>query len=576
MRARARAAGLLLVACAALATLPDRPAAAQEVRYTRSLEVAEAGWVRVPLAPEVLRRAGPGPGLRLFGPEGEDVPFRRVPAEIEEPPPPGEDPPGSPDAPEGASEGPGPRSFRLLVPGPDCGAPAGEEASPASPRGVCRLALAGAGRFLRRLCFTAVAAAPAGHRLLAAREGRWEVVGEGLWSPRSDETRRCVPLELTLADPSAVLRLELYGGGEEGPAIREAAADFLGEDLLFRARRPGLHTLAYGPGVARSSRSEDLAIPPGARATLLPPGPEEAAEVPAEGPPLPRAAGPATPLAFDETWEVTADDPEPGRLHRLVVPPEVYAVAAPAMPDLRLVVRSFPSEVQVPYLRWRPSEPVLAGERRGAEPAPADAGAGRVDLELEAAGLPLSARVVSAAPAGGASLRVRVLAVEPGPGGSRGGTRPVSPWLDWDCRPRPPLPCRMTVALDGSESRGSRVLAVEIDDRGGEVPPAVDLELWRTRDVLLFAWPSGAGEGGPLLGAGAPDLEAPDYELEERLDELLAMPWQEARVVADGGGEGRGRLGAWALTLALLAAAAALVALLHRLLAEQTAGTGRG
>jgi len=125
------------------------------------------------------------------------------------------------------------------------------------------------------------------------------------------------------------------------------------------------------------------------------------------------------------------------------------------------------------------------------------------------------------------------------------------------------------VALAEAGAGGGRRVAVEIDDRGAEPLAAVDLELWRRRDVLLFGWPAG-GEGRLLLGAGADGLEAPEYELEARRQELLVRPWREARLVAEEeAAAGRGRLGAWAIGLALVAAAAALVALLHRILGEQ-------
>lgn len=578
-RAARRLALLALVAAGLVA--PAGPAGAQEVRYTRPVPVDAPGWVRVPLGPEVLRRAGAGAGLRLFGPEGEDVPFRRLPAAAPARVPSeeaGEAPP------ETATEAE-PRSFRLSFEPPDCRARSEEEAaSGASARLVCRVPAGSSGRFLRRLCFTASARARAGVRLFSAEEGRWEEVGDGTWSPSPEEPSRCVSLDLTLTDPAAALRLELYGGGEEAPAVREVTVEFRGEDLLFRARRAGRHTLAYGPGVARSARAQGRpapSAPPGVRPVTVTPGAEEAAEVP-PGPALPASAGPAPTVAFDETWRMSAEDPEPGQLHRLALPPEVYPVAAPDLEDLRLLVSRVPSQLQVPYLRWRPEEPVPAAELRGARPVRSGEGPSRIELEPEAPGLPLSALVVSTAAAAFGpdrpARRVRVLAAGAGEAGGEPG-RPVSPWLAWDCRPRPPLPCRLTVALDGAATRGAERLVVEIDDGGaaeaaGAGPlPAVDVELWRQRDVLLFAWPrdpsrtGGDGEA-PRLAAGAPGLEAPGYELGERRDELLARPWREARLVPEGGPEGRGRLGTWTLTLALLAAAVALLALLHRILSE--------
>lgn len=568
---RGRAAILPTLLAAGLVA-PAGAAGAQEVRYTRPVPVDAPGWVRVPLGPEVLRRAGAGEGLRLFGPEGEDVPFRREPAETP--------PETAAEAAEAA-----PRSFRLSFEPPDCRARSEEEAAVPS-RIVCRVPAGSSGRFLRRLCFTASARGRAGVRLFSAEEGRWEEVGDGTWAPSpGEEPSRCVALDLTLTDPAAALRLELYGGGEEAPAVSAVTVEFRGEDLLFRARREGRHTLAYGPGVARSARAQGRpapSAPPGVRPATVAPGPEEAAEVP-PGAALPTSAGAAPTVAFDETWRVSAEDPEPGELHRLALPPEVYPVAAPGLEDLRLLVSRVPSQLQVPYLRWRPEEPVPAAELRGAAPVRSGEGAARIEIEPEAAGLPLSALVVSAAAAAFGpdrpARRVRVLAAGAGEADGEPG-RAVSPWLAWDCRPRPPLPCRLTVALDGAATRGAERLVVEIDGGGAAetagagLLPAVDVELWRQRDVLLFAWPGdpsrtgGDGEA-PRLAAGAPGLEAPDYELEDRRDELLARPWREARLVPEGSPEGRGRLGTWTLTLALLAAAVALLALLHRILSAQ-------
>jgi hypothetical protein len=464
-----------------------------------------------------------------------------------------------------------PRSYRLSLPRLDCRP---REPSAVSARVACRLPLGGAGRFLRRLCFTAVSEGPAGYRLFRAEEGRWEAVAEGVWSGAAAEVPRCLPLDLTLSDAEDTLRLELYGGDAEPPAVRDATAELQGEYLLFRARRAGRHTLAYGPGVVRSSRFDRLPAPQGAQPVTVQPGPEEAAEVPAAALDLHEAGGPAPAVAFDETWNVASDAPEPGALHRLVLPAELYGAAGEELAEIRLVVPDPGSAAHVPYLRWRPEEPVLAAERPGAEPEARGEAPARVELELPEGGLPLSALVVSAAAGDGAggrgpwNRRVRAVYLDAAEAES-GEPTPASPWLEWPCAAAVPLPCRATVALEEAGDAAPRRVAVEIDDRGGEPLPAVDLELWRRRDVLLFGWPAG-GEGGLLLGAGADGLEAPEYELEARRQELLARPWREARLVAEEeAAAGRGRLGAWAIGLALVAAAAALVALLHRILGEQ-------
>lgn len=622
---------------------------AQVARYSRPIEVPRPGWVRVPLDPEVLRRAeSTGGTLRLFGPEGEDVAFRRVPAEttggrvpavrveagpgapggwqalvslgpepahherlildLAGPPPAGElrlegsadgeswhllavgglEASGTP-GPDGAVvatlpypasedrllrlsgrpvpavraaavESVPPRSYHLSLPRPDCRSP--EPPSPASARTVCRLAVGGSGRYLRRLDLVAGDRGAVGYRLFHAEDGRWEPVGEGIWEGVDGRVPRCVPLDLALSGPAEALRLELYGGGDEAPEVRDYGADFAGEAILFRARRAGTHTLAYGPAVVQGSPNPPPRVPPEVEPMRIEAGPPESGSASGALPQLPDSGGAAPAIHFAGTWPVAAEeDGEAGDLYRLVLPPPVYGVARDDLRDVRLIA----TDVQVPYARWRPAEPVLAGGLRRASPAPAEtAGRSRLEVPLPAQGLPLSSLVLSAPP-GRFDRRVRALYQAAGAGADE--ARAASPWLGWQCAARPPLPCRLTLALDGSPAGR---LSVEIDDRGAAPLGSVDLELWRFRDVLLFPWPS--GERALALGAGARDLEAPDYDLADRLDELLARPWREAHAVLDepaGGPGGGGRIGSWAVAVCLVLAAALLLLLLHGVLKEQ-------
>lgn len=692
-----------LAALLALIAVPG-PAEAQALRFTRPLDVTEAGWVRVPLGPEMLRRTSTGGGFRLFGPEGEEVPFRRMAARtapLRRPVEPGapvatdggwwvpldvvpgarlherllletgaavaaiegeEDGSGIGVRVEGSDDG---ESWRLLVAGelvavegaearyavsypatelhrlrlfwpstgegsepprfvgaavaevppgssrlslarPECRA---DEPSPSGTRTVCRLPLGGAGRYLRHLCLLVSSTGPSAYRLLDAEEGRWETVAEGVWDLPGDDVPRCLRVALQLTGGSAeaeALRLELHGGGDEAPLVREASAELAPEELVFRARRAGLHTLAYGPAVLAGPAAEGTpprrAIPPPSQTARIAPGPEEATEVPV--PPIAFGTGaataPAPAVAWRETWSVSAEAPEPDRLFRLTLPEPVYAVARPGLPDLRLLRLGEEAESvdggrggraagQVPFARWRPEAPELAGARGGVTPR-ADGELRRATLEPSARGLPLSALVATTLPPGdGFRWRVRVRYVgvadalaaarEPEDGGEDDGdaqgaltggddsTRGVGPWVEWVCRPRPPLPCRVVLALDEIPAR--RVV-LEIDDLGEAPPPALDLELWRRRDVLLFAWP-GAG-GAPLLAAGAEGVEAPESEVEGGLDALLARPWQEAVLGTEAeGATGSGRLGRWVIGLALVVALAALLLLLDRILAQQAA-----
>ncbi len=628
---------------------------AQEMRYARPIEVPRAGWVRVPLEPEVLRRAASAGGtLRLFGPEGEDVALRRVPAEaagelvpaarvaagpgaeggwqvrvalgdapahhdrlildLAGPPPagglrlegsadgeswhllvvggllpigaPGPDgtlaaalpypasevrllrlsgwPPGrgGPVVRGAAVEAVPPRSYHLTLPGPDCRSP--DPPSAASARTVCRLPVGGSGRYLRRLDLVVAGRGTVGYRLFHAEEGRWEPVGDGAWGGVTGEVPRCLPLELPLSGPAESLRLELYAGGDEPPEVRSSGAGFAGEAILFRARRAGTHTLVYGPAVVERSPAPLPRVPSKLEAMRIEAGAAEASAAPGALPPLPDSAGAAPAIHFAGTWPVATDESaEAGELYRLVLPPPVYGVAREDLRDVRLIA----TDVQVPYARWRPAEPVLAGGLRGAAPAPAEtSGHSRLEIALPAPGLPLSSLVVSA-PAGRFTRRVRALyQTAAAAGADAEEPRAASPWLEWQCASHPPVPCRLTLALAGAPS--GRVI-VEIDDRDASPLASADLELWRWRDVLLFPWPS--GERALALGAGARDLEAPDHDLAGRLDELLARPSREAHLVLDEaqGGSGGGRVGTWAVGVSLVAAAAFLLLLLHGVLKEQ-------
>jgi len=757
-----RPAAIGVIAGLALVLALSAPVAGQGLRFTRSIEVPAPGWVRVPLAPEILREAAPAGGsLRLFGPEGEEVAFGRVLSEAG-----GEwlaaevasetrtangwrvelrlssaaaaaADVGSPDAGDGtgasggarprhdrlrlafdgfdpsgtdgavqvegsddgstwrlltvgrldrsagqhamdatatvvlaypstaarflrltlprfegaastsaATEGDGDgaprirhaavetvpaRSLGVTVPRPECrsgaagndhpeGAEGTEEAKGAEgsgegegddegqasadqgavrsigPRTVCTLPLASAGRHLRRLDLIVTAPGRVGFRLLAPEDGRWEPLAEGVWASPLAETPHSLGLDLDLPRPAEPLRLELYGDGEAPPGLVRADAELAAEALVFRAQRAGRHTLAYGAGVFRGSRSEAVRVPAGVVPRRIEPGPEDEGSVPTATAPLPESAGPAPSVQFTRRWSVVAESPTPGGLYRLPLAAEIYAVARPDLADLRLIAAG----AQVPYVRWRPDEPVAVMTVRGAVPSPARGAAGpaadsrasargpvRVGIDLPTSGLPLSALVVHAVPRGSdLRRRVRVLAVEPPTAGGDGERRVLSPWLDWTCTPRPPLSCRLSIALDDSPELGSRRarrLELELEPRGGArragpsgagsgdgATSTLDLEVWRRQDLLLFPWPSG---DGPLrLTAGADALEAPEYDLASRRDELLVRPSRRAEMVAptpNGSGAGSGWVALWTVGLTLLVALGVLLVLLDRILAER-------
>jgi len=713
------------------------PAAAQGVRYTRAIEVPAVGWVRVPLDPEILREAAPAGGsLQLFGPEGEEVPFRRVLSaagggwaaaqEVSETLTPAGwlvvlELSGAGDALPGATPGRHDRvrlelgaapaedasvrvegsgdgsSWQLLAVGrPDRSAPAGAgvvtldlaypatasrylrllwpaagqpgdehpsvglraasvetvparslgvamprpvcrgvEAPAVGPRAVCTLPVASAGGHLRRLDLTVTARQPVGYRLLAPEEGRWEPVAMGVWSSPLPETPHSLGLDLDLPRPAEPLRLELYGEDED-LSLARAEADLGAEALVFRARRAGRHTLAYGTGVYRGAASAEVRVPRGVEPRRIEPGPEESEGVSGSGPALPESAGPAPSVQFLRRWAVRAEAPVAGSLYRLALTDDVYAAARPDLGDLRLLS----GDRQVPYVRWRPAEPFAVTIVRGAKPAPvpaddasessgssgaeeaesapgspsggaeAERGVLRVGIDLEARGLPLSALVVHAS-AARFHHRVRVLAVGPVAPGRTPSLQPLSPWLNWSCMPHPPLSCRLAIALpagrasDGAPGRaGPRgsagsgesaaaqasrlVLEIDPGDRigradpvgdaaeGAVAPGALDLELWRRQDLLLFGWPGGGsggdrGNGATLrLAAGAEDLEAPDYDLASGGDELLARPSRRAELAVEGAEQPRGGwVAGWTVGLTLAVAFCFLLLLLDRILSAR-------
>jgi hypothetical protein len=548
-----RAAGAA-VALACLVPALGGPSAlgAQELRYTRPIDVAEPGWVRVPLDPEILRRAAPAGGhLRLFGPDGEEMPFLRVPSE----------------------DGAGPdRPLGVTVSEPECRV---EEGSTVGPGTVCSLPLGFAGRLLRRLQLTVAATEPVGFRLLVPEDGRWEPAAEGIWSAPLPETPHEVELDLSLPDPAEPLRLELYGGAR--PELVRVSAEMGLEDLLFEARRDGRHTLAYGPVVFRSSRSDALRPPPGAEPVRVPPGPEEAGEVAGRGTALPETAGPAPSVRFERRWRVTTDAPDPGSLQRLTLEPAVYAAARVDLADLRLLT----GDLQVPFVRWRPEAPVVAATLRGVRPPvePGDSGDAardRVEIDPGAPELPFSALVVHSG-AERIRTRVRVLGIGAPAPGEEPRVVPLGPWREWTCDRRAPLSCRLVVGLNGDPTGprlaealggpGGRLL-LEVRGAGSETGPApFDVDLLRRRDLLLFPWPSG---GEPVrLVAGAEDLGPADYDLRDRSDEILARPWLRAGLVSGEEPAGDGGVGRWTVAVTLAVAFGALLILLHGLLAER-------
>jgi len=458
----------------------------------------------------------------------------------------------------------------------------------AGPRAVCPLPLGVEYRLLHRLDLAVEAREPVGYRLLVPEAGRWEVVAEGVWAAPVSEAPHALDLDLLdlvdliggrerplPATPEPV-RLELYGSGSEVPSLTRVGAEVRAQSLVFEARRAGRHTLAYGPGIYRSSRSAEVRPPSAVEPVRIEPGVEELGAAVANEPSLPAAGDPAPSVRFTRRWQVAADAPEVGTLHRLEVSPEVYGVARSDLGDLRLLAGA----AQVPYLRWRPAAPSLAAALGAVVPEVDPRGAGeagrmRLGIDLDLPELPYSAVVVHAR-AERFRGRVRLLAIDaPAADDDEPRFRSLTRWLDWACDPLPPLSCRRVIGLgdgtaapEGTEPPRRLVLEVEPSAGEGGAPGALDVELLRHRDVLLFPWP---GQGQEVrLVAGAPDLGAPDYELGDRLAELLARPSRRAELGPEGGEPERDRrVGGWTMVLTLLVGLGALLWLLNGILAAR-------
>jgi len=446
----------------------------------------------------------------------------------------------------------------------------GAECQAAGPSSTaCALALPAPGQVVRRLTLDVEGPGAVGFRLYAAQDGTWQLLHEGAWQRAESRTQHFVDgAQEPLA--GSVLRLELFGAGKVAPRLTGWGADLAAQTVLFQAEVPGRYVLAYGGAVRRNHRADEL--PAGTETAWLTAGPEreQAAAPEAEG--LEGTGSPGAPLGrarFDSSWTVIAPSAKAGDLVRLELPDMVYGNARPDLGDVRLAI----GQDQIPFFRWTPPEPALAGGQRGLRPAPVHRpGESEAEVTLPAPGLPLTEVALSTL---GGPLRrvVGVRYLEPIrrsrlPDDPR-ERQPVARTL-WECAPEPPLPCREALPLPGA---APKILSVRLDD--GDNPPlaALDAELWRRRDVLLFVWPKAAAGGNPepvRLLAGSERLTAPAYDFATLGEELLARPWQPADLDLEGtapktGGKPWTR---WAMPVALALAGVFLLLLLRRILAE--------
>jgi hypothetical protein len=441
--------------------------------------------------------------------------------------------------------------------------PAGAACEQGPPGALfCTLALPAAGQTARRLALEVEGRGVIGYRLYAPRDSLWLPLAEDVWQPGGGRKRHFV----TPAGPQPVagslLRLELHGSGAR-PRLASWSVDLTMQTVLFHAGEAGRYTLAYGGGRRQESRRAEP--PAGVHALWLEPGPESARELP----PLPVAAT-APGVRLQErrlagSWRIAAPTVKPGSLVRLELPALVYGAARTDLGNLRVLS----GDRQIPFQRWSPEEPALAladrdlrlqgsGGRRSGESA--------VEIHLPEPGLPLS-QIVLTAPALPLRRPIGLRYLEPATTPAREVRRRGRPVIihdTWECRPRPPLPCRDPLPLPGHAPS-----VVEVSFHDGDNPPLAGLaaDLWRRRDVLLFVWPE--GDEPVRLVAGPETLAAPAYDLQALGDALLSNPWQAVEL-SQGRAPVRGHpwWSRWMRQIILLAAIVGLVVLLRRILSE--------
>ncbi len=421
---------------------------------------------------------------------------------------------------------------------------------------VCTLELP-AGQIVRRIALELEGAGAIGYGLYEPRDGRWEAIAEGVWQPgpEGDRRRHVVP------GPSrpvvgSLLRLELYAP-DEAPKLLGYVFDFAVPTVLFQAQEPGRYTLAYG-GVGGSAT--EPAGRPGASAMWVEPGPEQ------ESPPPPLPQEPGAPLdriRFSGSWAVTASNVEPSTLVRLELPAAVYAAAREDLADLRLAVAGR----QVPFYRWSPPAPTLTAGSRGLRPTESERpGESRVVVSLPSENLPLT-QLDLITPGSLLRRAVTVLFVDPNRRSPRSGraAREPAAKITWSCSPQPPLPCRERLPLRGI---APRLLTVRFRDGDNPRLRAVDVAVWRRRDVLLFVWPDMVKGDEVRLLAGAATLEAPRYDLAALGPALLGHAWEPAEIRGTGETPETPWWNRWVLPVAVMGATLWLLILLRRILSE--------
>ncbi|HYG64918.1 MAG TPA: DUF3999 family protein, partial [Thermoanaerobaculia bacterium] len=429
---------------------------------------------------------------------------------------------------------------------------------------VCQLALPAPGQILRHITLEIEGSGTVGYLLDEPRDARWQPLARGVWQRAAGGG--AASRHRLLDDPREVagstLRLQLHGPGEP-PELVSFGVEMAVQTVVFEAGEPGLYTLAYGGTARRATGYEGDGA-----AAWVEAGPETAHPVPPLPPPLAQIAAPGARLPrarFAASWDVVAPSARPGDLVRLEIPDAVYGTARDDLGDLRLEMAGR----QIPFFRWSPPEPAPAGAREDARPAESgEEGESQIGLSLPVSGLPLTELDLWI---GARPLRrpVTVRSVDNRRRSSR--QEETLARETWECTPEPPLPCRALLPLSPLPRTASGLLTVRFED--GDDPPlsGLDLELWRRRDVLLFAWPPDQTAKGPVrLLAGAESLGAPDYDLAALGDVLLSRAWQPAELDLAGTlGPGEAPWWSrWVMPVALIVAGTFLLLLLRRILSN--------
>ena len=351
------------------------------------------------------------------------------------------------------------------------------------------------------------------------------------------------------------IRLHLGGGGAhllrlESPATPVLESAWCEQEkpwLTFDAAVPGTYTLSYGRLHKPELLPQSSTSTASGNPLLL--GPEKAQPAPS----WPAAAKPGTLLAGDvvRSWPVEVAADAEGRLVRLPLPPELGN-----KPDLRLAAGNF----QLPFVAETTDSPELL-LRQLLRPVAAPNGYSRFEVRIAGnLGDP-----TAASPQGGDLLlfahgpferQLRFVRREKGPPGQLDREITVGPSTLWRCASSGVRSCDLRIPLATINT-----LSIEVDD-GDNLPlEKLELELWAPRQVLYFVHP-----GGPLELRELAGQKAPRYDFEEFAPLLLRQEATPARLGPQPATPPAADAPRYLLIAVIALAALALLAVLGRIL----------